>query len=62
MKILFMHGTKGNEVISMKSAAMMKQINPQTVIKCYKGYAHGRLACFEQPKWIKEVEEWINEW
>lgn len=62
MKILFMHGTKGNEAISMKSAAMMKQVNPQTVIKCYKGYAHGHLAGFEQSKWIKEVEEWINEW
>lgn len=60
MKILFMHGTKGNESVSMKCAAMMKKVNPQTVIKCYKGYAHARLACFEQQKWIKEVEAWIS--
>ena len=59
MKILFMHGTKGNESVSMKCAAMMKKVNPQTVIKSYKGYAHAHLACFEQPKWIKEVETWM---
>lgn len=59
IKILFMHGTKGNESVSMKCADMMKKVNPQTVIKSYKGYAHARLACFEQPKWIKEVESWM---
>ena len=60
MKILFMHGTKGNESVSKKCAAMMKKVNPQTVIKCYKGYTHARLACFEQPKWIKEVAAWMQ--
>ena len=60
MKILFMHGTKGNESVSRKCAAKMKQINPQTVIKCFNGYAHARLACFEQPKWIEEVIAWMK--
>ena len=60
MKILFMHGTKGNESVSMKCAAKMKQANPQTVIKCFKGYAHARLACFEQQKWIEEVVSWMK--
>ncbi len=57
MKILFMHGTKSNESLSRKCAEKMKQINPQTLIKSYKGYAHAQLACFEQLKWIKEVEK-----
>ncbi len=60
MKILFLHGTKSNESVSMKSAAKMKEVNPQTVIKCFKGYAHARLACFEQPKWIEEVTAWMK--
>ena len=60
MKILFMHGTKGNESVSRKSAAKMKEVNPQTVIKCFNGYAHARLACFEQPKWIEEVTAWMK--
>lgn len=60
MKILFMHGTKSNESISAKCAEKMKQMNPQTMIKSYKGYAHARLACFEQTKWIEEVEKWLN--
>ena len=33
-KILFMHGTRGNESISRKAAIRMKEVNPQTQIKC----------------------------
>ena len=53
MKILFMHGTKGNESVSAKCAVKMKQVNPQTEIKCFNGYAHAQLACFEQRDWIR---------
>lgn len=53
MKILFMHGTKGNESVSAKCAVKMKQVNPQTEIKCFNGYAHAQLACFEQQDWIR---------
>lgn len=54
-KILFMHGTKGNESISKKSAIKVKRFNPQTEIRCYNGYAHAQLACFEEEKWVSEV-------
>lgn len=57
MKILFMHGTKGNESISEKAAKKLKKMNPQTKIRCYKNYAHAQLACFEPHKWINEVTD-----
>lgn len=60
MKILFMHGTKGNEMISRKAAVKMKKANPQTEICCFKGYAHAQLVCFEINKWIKEVSSFIE--
>jgi len=60
MKILFMHGTKGNEKVSAKGAAKMKQINPQTEIRCFDGYAHAQLLCYEPAKWIDEVDRWVR--
>ena len=59
-RILFMHGTKGNETVSRKAAIRMKEVSPQTEIRCYKGYAHAYLACFEQQKWIGEVSKWLK--
>ena len=61
MKILFMHGTKGNETFSRKAAVRMKEVNPQTVIRCFEGYAHAQLACFEIGKWTETVAEFIRE-
>lgn len=60
MSILFMHGTKGNEQVSRKSAVKMKNANPQTEIRCFKGLAHGELACFKSEQWAKEVEGFIS--
>ena len=57
MKILFMHGTKGNESISEKAAKKLKKMNPQTKIRCYKNYAHAQLACFEPHNWINDVTD-----
>lgn len=60
-KILFMHGTKGNESISRKAAIRMKEVNPQTCIKCFNGYAHAQLLSFEPSKWIKEVKGFLSD-
>lgn len=59
MRILFMHGTKGNESVSRKSAVRMKKANPQTEIRCFEGLAHAELACFKPEQWIKEVEDFL---
>lgn len=58
-RILFMHGTKGNEMAAAKSAVNLKKMNPQTEIRCFDGYAHAQLACFEIEKWIKEVSSFF---
>lgn len=60
MKILFMHGTKGNESVSRKCAIKMKSVNPQTEIRCFEGLAHAELACFKSEQWVKEVEAFIS--
>ena len=59
-RILFMHGTKGNESVSKKSALKMKEFNPQTEIKCFNGYAHAELLCFKENEWITEVQSWLK--
>ena len=57
-RILFMHGTKGNESVSKKAALKMKSVNPQTEIMCFDGYAHAYLASFEPEKWVETVKDW----
>lgn len=59
-RILFMHGTKGNESVSKKAAIKLKAVNPQTEIRCFNGYAHAQLASFEAEKWIDEVQRFLN--
>ena len=60
MKILFMHGTKGNESVARKSAVKIKEANPQTEIRCFEGFAHAELACFKPEQWVREVEGFIS--
>ena len=60
MKILFMHGTKGNESLSAKCAVRMKGINPQTEIRSFEGLAHAELACFKPEQWYEEVRSFIS--
>lgn len=59
-RILFIHGTKGNEVLSKKSASLMKKIYPETEIICFKGDAHCYKALYEPEKWIKVVDEFLK--
>ena len=60
VRILFMHGTKGNEADSRKCALKMKEVNPQTEIRCFAGAAHAELACFKPKQWVGEVEKFIS--
>lgn len=59
-RILFMHGTRGNETLAAKSAVKMKDINPQTKIQVYKGYSHAQLLCYEPSKWTEDVDRWLR--
>ncbi|MBQ3513343.1 MAG: alpha/beta hydrolase [Lachnospiraceae bacterium] len=59
-KILFIHGTKGNEVLSKKAAKLMKKYYPETEVVCFKGDAHCYKAIYEPEKWIEVVERFLN--
>ena len=60
MKILFMHGTKGNESVSKKGALKMKELNPKMEIRSFDGLAHAELLCFKQEQWNRELREYLT--
>ena len=59
-RILFLHGTKGNEHLSKKSAVLMKKHYPHMQIKCYKGDPHVYKAIYEPQIWINDVRTFLN--
>lgn len=60
-KILFLHGTKSNELLSKKSAALTKKHYPDAKVLCFKGYAHAELAIYKTEKWIEVVDDFLFE-
>lgn len=59
-RILFLHGTKGNEVLSKKSAVLMKKIYPEIEVICFKGATHCYKAIYEPEKWIEVVDAFMK--
>lgn len=59
-RILFIHGTKGNEVLSKKSAKLMKKYYPMTEVFCFKGDAHCYKAIYQPEKWIEVVKDFLQ--
>lgn len=59
-RILFIHGTKGNELLSKKSAKMMKRCYPETKIVCFKGDAHCYKVIYQPERWIKVVNDFLQ--
>ena len=60
-RILFIHGTKANEVLSKKSARLMKKYYPETRIVCFKGSAHCYTMIYQPEQWIECVEMFLQE-
>ncbi len=60
-RILFLHGTKGNEMLSKKSAQMMKRNYSGVEIMCFKGLKHAELAIYKAEQWIEVVDKAISE-
>ncbi len=58
--ILFIHGTKSNEIISKSSAKKLKKLYPQTIVHCFKGYAHCEAAIFQPQEWISVVTSFLE--
>lgn len=59
-KILFLHGTKGNEVLSKKVGKLLKKYYPETRVICFKGDAHCYKAIYEPQKWIGVVTDFLE--
>ena len=59
-KILFLCGTKANEMLSIKAVKNLKKLYPNMVVKVFKSYAHAELAIYHSEEWIKEVAEFIK--
>lgn len=60
-KILFIHGTKGNEIAAKKSALLLKKQHTDMKIVCFEGYAHCEAAIYHPEQWIKTVDEFISD-
>jgi len=58
-KILFLYGTKGNEILSKKAAKCMRKAYPETEVICFKGDTHCYKAIYEPQKWIEVVEQFL---
>lgn len=59
-RILFLHGTKGNEVYSKRTANIMKKYYPDMTIKCFDGYKHGELAIYKADEWSETVDSFLS--
>ena len=57
--ILFLHGTKKNEVLAKKSAQRLKDLYPQTEILCYEGDPHIFKAVYRPEIWIGDVRRFL---
>lgn len=61
MKILYMYGTKSNEMLSKKSAKLIKKhYCGIKLVKC-KGMMHAELLCFHTQEWLKTVDAFLSE-
>ncbi len=58
--ILFLHGTKGNEVYSVKTARLMKKHFPDMAVKSFDGYKHAELAIYKPEEWLEAVTSFIS--
>ena len=58
-RILFLHGTKANEILSVRSAKLMKKHHPMTRVVCFHADAHCHKVIFQPEKWIEVVKDFV---
>ncbi len=59
--ILFIHGTKGNEILSKKSAKLVKKFNHNAKVICFKGDNHCHKAIYQPEIWANAVKNFLEE-
>lgn len=58
-RVLYMHGTKGNEMVSKKVGKLMKKHYPSARVICFDGYKHCEAAIYKPNEWLKCVDEFL---
>ncbi len=59
--ILFIHGTRSNEIISKKAAMLLKKYYPETTVICFDGDLHCEKAIYQPEHWIETIENWMQQ-
>lgn len=59
-RILFIHGTRGNEILSKRAAALMKKYYPETKVICFNGDLHCYKVIYEPERWIQVVDNFLS--
>ncbi len=59
-RILFIHGTRSNEILSKKSAKLLKKHHPSAQVVCFKNDPHCYKAIYQPEEWIKTVKDFLN--
>ncbi len=59
-RILFLHGTKGNEILSKKVGKLIKKAYPEAEVICFKGDIHCYKAIYEPEKWVEVVKDFLD--
>lgn len=59
-RLMFIHGTKGNEILAAKSARLMLKSYPKMTEKCFRGYAHCEAAIYKTQEWLEAVDDFIT--
>ncbi len=58
-RVLYIHGTKGNEMISKRVGRLIKKHYPKARIICFDSYKHCEAAIYEPQKWLRYVDEFL---
>jgi len=59
-RLLFIHGTKGNEILSKKSAELLKKNHRNVQVVCFKGDQHCYKAIYQPEVWIATVSDFLK--
>ncbi len=59
-RVLYMHGTKSGEILSVRSAKGLRRKYPAITIRRMPGAGHCELAIYHPEQWVAVVREFIE--
>lgn len=58
-KLLYLHGTKSNEMLAKKSAKLIAKHFPDATVVCFNGDGHCQCAIYEPDDWAKIAKDFF---